>query len=54
MGTTAGGVNGLVEEEEKFRFCLTKLGLSIGQLNGDLELVDKSDEEKFKNLEQEL
>lgn len=39
MGTTAGGVNGLVEEEEKFRFCLTKLGLSIGQLNGDLELV---------------
>lgn len=39
MGTTVGGVNGLVEEEEKFRFCLTKLELSIGQLNGGLELV---------------
>lgn len=32
-------MNFLVEEEEKFRFCLNKLEISIGHTNGDIELA---------------
>lgn len=39
MGTTACGVNVLVGEEEKFRFCLNKLDVPIGDPNRNIELA---------------
>lgn len=39
MGTTAGGINFLLGEEEKFKFSIIKREMSTAPPNRDMELA---------------